>query len=594
MAKKSKLDQNIFEVIKEHADDIESQYSDRNRLFTEMENMYLMDWPTKPNDPEVKITMSPDARNAVLGAVRLMTATDPVWTVPGDKGNKSEEDSKIEQAAASIWDTAGRVQQAPIHYDAVLSSLVYGEVHIPITRTLDLVDFAKQNKMGQDRAERLAADTPFLFEVWNPKDGYPEFDTLGLCSYYRKAKVRAGTLKARFGELVAELLTGKKASDEVELGIFYDLENYGVWIDDKPVIAEEHKLPFIPIAATVTEGSRMFGQMKHTRQPLLYTLQKSGLWERQNLTMTVLYTHLYQMGINPVFLHTAPPGKPEKTMADLDFASGVVDLEPGEGLAPMMTKGIIDPSFSIAMDIAEGKTQSSTIYSQALGEPIGGSPAFSTVALLSQSGRLPLINTQKRGGWAIAEAMRIALNWYKDEGQQCEGIELKPSEVPDHLQLEVKLDVSLPQDKLQMANIANILTQGDDPLVTKEWARENILNEGQSDQMTEEIWAERAATEMYRMFLQGQLAQQQQAMQAAMMQQQQAMMPQQGPPGMPPGMPPEMMQGGGMPPEMAGMGAGPGMAPGQAEMMQGGLPPQMAGMIPGQGQAAMPPEEGMV
>ena len=573
---KSKLDQEIFEKIKVHAEEVESQYGERNDLFEELERMYLMDWTDKPTASDVKVTISPDARNAIQGAVRLMTATDPQFIVPGDKSQRNEEESKIEQAAAAIWDRAGEIQQSPIHYDAMLSSLLYGEVHIPITNTNSLVKFAKENKMGQDRAEQLAAMTPFLFEVWNPMDGYPEFDALGLCAYYRKATVRVGTLRTRFGEAVEEVVKGKKSGDTVELSMFYDLENYGVWVEDTGIIAEEHGLPFIPVSVTVTEGSKMFQDMKYTRQPMLYGLHKSGLWERQNLTQTVLFTHLYQLGINPTTVTYTKDGK----APDRDYAGGQINMKIGERIEHITNKGIIDPSFGVAMDIINSKTEASTIYSQALGQPMGGSPAFSTVALLSQSGRLPLIATQKRGGWAIADAMRKALNWYKQDGQDCPGIDLKPSDIKDNLQLEVKLDVSLPQDKLQMANIANLITQGDDPLSTKEWARENILNIGQSAEMTEDIWAEKGANALNSMFLQGQV---QALMQKAMEEEQKKMVN-----ANPQDMPPE-----GPPPEMQGMNAGAGMPEGQGQMVQGGLPPQQAGMIPGQGQAAAPPE-GMV
>lgn len=550
----------------EHAIEIKQAQAQRDQAFQAYENMYLLDWTDKPKGDNLKTTMSPDARNAVLGAVRLMTSTEPLFSVPGEKERRGDTEEKIERAANNIWQLAGRVAQNPIHYDAVLSAILYGETHIAITSTVDMAAHARKAKSGVMRADRIASLTPFLFESWNPRQGYAEFDALGLSAYYRLSKVRAREVRSRFGEWYKP---EANLDDMVELGIFYDLENYAVWVDGTPIYTEKHGKPYIPISVTVTEGSMLFDKPENQRQPMLYTLRKSGLWERQNLMLTVLFTQVFGVGANAMFIHTAPQGNPDKRL-DIDFSKpgGVVELQAGEQFQAMSNKGVIDPSITEAMNIAEQKTMESTIYRQALGEAVKGSPAFSTVALLSQSGRLPLISPQKRTGWGIANAMEIALYLYKMGGKNHEGIDLQPKDIPDNLMLEAALDVKLPQDKLQLANIAQMLVNA--RLTSKDWTRENILNIGQSSAMDEDIWSEQAAEGLFAQFMQQKMqeAQQKQAMQ--MQAQQQAMMPQQ--------------------PEMT---AGAGMPEGQGEMVQGGLPPQQAGMIPGEGQGAVPGMEGM-
>lgn len=560
---KSKVDNDIFASVKDRAQELETMYSERNAQYELYERMYLLDWQDKPNEDGIRVTISPDPRNKVLGAKRLLVATDPMFSISEDMDIDNADD--LEVAAKRLWTQAGRAARMPVHYMAVESALLYGEVHIAITSTADMLERAKSGKKNIARLERLAAMTPYLFNVWNPKQGYPEFDIAGLRGYYRKVDVRVYELAGRFGDAVTGVIEGRSPSDEVELSIWYDDDNYAVWVDSSPIIAEPHGLPFIPVSCTLTGGSMLFEKPEEQRQPLLYTVAKSSMWERENLAYTTLYTNLYNIGINPTFIHNAPPNNPDKKLS-MDFSArgGVIDLEAGESLQPMATKGILDPSFGQALQIAEAKVSESTIYSQALGEPLSGSPAFSTVALLSQSGRLPLIESQKLVGEAIADCMEKALLWYR-EGKALKSLGIKPSDVPEYLQMDVKLDVDLPQDKLQMANIAGMLTRADNPLTTKEWAREKVLNIGQSGKMDEDIISEKMFEVLAQQYMQ-QRIQQQQAQQQAQ------------------GMPPE-----GVPPEAGavsvgaeGMGMNPGM---------GGLPPQMAGMIPGMGDGMMP--EGM-
>jgi hypothetical protein len=181
------------------------------------------------------------------------------------------------------------------------------------------------------------------------------------------------------------------------------------------------------------------------------------------------------------------------------------------------------------------------------------------VSLLSQSGRLPLITPQRTAGWAIAKACKLALQWQKADG---EGYgELKASDIPERFKLEAGLEISLPQDQLQLANVAKMLKG----TVSDRWIRENILKIGQSDAMQKEIWTEQTQEALVMQFIQQMLAAQQQQQAAPMpgpggpagpglSSPMQPPMPQPPGPmaGMQPqlqGLPPEMAQGGGQPPD---------------------------------------------
>lgn len=572
-----------FGQVKDHAEQMRSDDGARNTMFDSIDEMYLMTWSgrqgKKWKNAEIKI--SPDARNAALGALRLMVATDPIFNVIHSTESQ-EKVEKLETGIQKIFDAAGRAAGNPVHYDALLSAILYSEMHMAITSTASLVKAAEENKDGVERAERMEMITPFIIDVWNPKDGHAEFDYLGMTAYYREVDTSVSKLINTFGALVPDSTRAKKVTDTVKLSTFYDTKKTVIWTDDGTLVYKEHGMPFIPVCVQYTEGSRLWYKNEESRQPLLYTLLKSGMWEMQNLVYSVIFTLIRDMGVTPLYGHTTPQGMDGKPLEiDYDDHPAVVHMVAGETFAPMVNKGLIDPSVQQGLQIATQKGQESTIYPQALGAPIQGDSTFSELALLSQSGRLPLVSTQRRGGWGISQVMEMCLAMLKADGTSVRApyIDLAASDIPEYVQIETKLDVKLPQDKLQQANIAHMLTQGDNPLVSNEWARKEILNEGKSGNMDRQIWTEKAASMMFQMFMQQQIQQQQMAQQQA---QQQAMM--QGQPGQPP-MPGQP----GQPPMQPGMEAGPMMSPGQGEMIQG-MPPQMGGMMPGAGQGAMPPE----
>lgn len=564
------IDTNQMKDIKDHCRQLQSDHGVRNKNFEEVELMFLMDWSEKKGklNDESKITISPSARNKALGMFRLMVATDPVFSIATEKATDKERENAedTEKAIARSWDQAGRINGNPVHYDNILSSILYSEMHTAITLTKDLVDHATKKEAGKEkasarlaRAQRIANQTPFLYEPWNPKNGYPEFDRLGLCAYYYQEETTFGRIQADFGiDLPEKIRNGKKYS-KTKLHRFYDLENVAVWCDAGDIMLEPHNLPAIPVCVQLTEGSKLFPKPEDQRQMMLYTLMKSGLWRRENLALTVLYTLIFGIGANPLFIHTSPQGTQKKVSLDSSVPGGTIELENGESFGPLAMKGVIDPSLVQGYEIANQLTEESTIYSQALGQPVSRDSTFSEISLLSQAGRLPLIGTQRRGSWGISNIVETSLQLYKANPSNCAGFQLKASDISETLQVDTKLEVSLPQDKLQMANLAKILSDGDNPIVDRDWARENIMGIGQPGKMQERIWSQNAATAHFMDFLKEVIA-----------------MQQAGNGSQQPGV------------NVPRPTAGPGMMPGQAQQIRG-IPPQMAGMTPGMGQGQVPP-----
>jgi hypothetical protein len=566
----------------EHANSLVDDYYDQKELMEDMDAMYFLEWDDKPAGKEFKFTTSPTARNTLLGAIRLMSSTEPNFIVPFDKNNDTakRQSEKIEKICKTIWYHSGRFRGVPLEQPAVESLLRYGMMVLAITPTESLKDIFIRDgasKAQIRQIERLVESTPYLIEAWDPKGVYPEWGRFGLTAVYREVEMTLAEAIQQFGEKPVEKVLGDKVknlNDRVWYADYWNLDKHIAWITGtydgiakvvagEPIVDKEHGLPCIPIVVQTSEGSYIDAERDRQALPFLYTVKKSGLWERQNLELTVLYTNMFDLAANPTYEYQTIS---EDGQIDIDYSvpGGVVRTRPGEYYR-LIPKDVFNKDMMHGLTIANQLVEESTIHQQALGGTggLGANTAFSTVSLLNQVGRLPLTAPQKRGGWGIGTALELVMEMIKDSGDKQklksrEGfIDFDPDEIPDDLIIEARLEVSLPQDQLTQANVATYLTQSG--LASRRWARENILQIGQSEEMEKEIWDDQAAAQEYQKTL---MKFQQMEMMA-----QQQMMGQQGQqPPMPPGMEGEMR--------------GPA-SPGSAMQTQAGMiPAQRPGMKP--------------
>jgi hypothetical protein len=507
MSNGEQFDMTLMNQVRDHAMHLTQQYSARNSLYNELENMFLLKWSEegkakRAGGKNTKVTLHPGARNNALGAIRLMTAADPEFSVPFESNSPAsqKQSTQIEKFVKAMWLASGRVRGRPVHYDVVTSAILFAEMHLPITKTSDMVAWAKGGtKAAQAHAEEIAACTPYLADVWDPRTGYPELGPTGLLAYYNEAEVWSGQILDEFGDAARLVLQDTNRYTKTILCKFWDYENFFVWLKghDQPLKQEKHGLPFIPVIVQLGEGSSLFTLPEDQRQPFLYTEWKSGMWSRLNLIMTVLHTIVFQFGSNPLYLYKA--NAPDKKMhVDQSRAGGVTVISTDEDFGPLSTK-VVDPAMLELFATDERLEDESTIYGATLGEPLGKNAPFSMVALLHQAGRLPLLIPQRMASWAIGSWAKTALRWLKEDGvkgtAKYEDIqaELAPKDIPKHLDITATLKAELPQDKVQETNIALQASSGERPLVSQRFAREDILGLGQSDEMQREIWSEMAA-----------------------------------------------------------------------------------------------------
>ena len=129
--------------------------------------------------------------------------------------------------------------------------------------------------------------------------------------------------------------------------------------------------------------------------------------------------------------------------------------------------------------------------------PVAGSDTYSTLSLLSQSGRLPLTPIQEAAKKVLARSAGLVIRWIKNDAEKVTTykkrtqIEIDPAVLPAQVVFDCILDVDLPQDMLRNANIAGMLKDAE--LVDDRWIHENILRVGQTVDMKRRIIAQKVA-----------------------------------------------------------------------------------------------------
>lgn len=567
--------------------ELKDAHAERDALLDEMQRMYTMEWEGKEQMRQwfasMKIVISPEPRNAIKAALRLMTATDPIISIPLDHNSQPQAAAdRLERMGEIMLRASDRIRGNPCHLETVLSGLLYDEMHILVSSTATLAEYAK-GKANKARAERVSRMTPYLFSVQDPHGCYSDRDELGLRAWARCATMKRGAVADIYGakgeKALASMPEGRTRLDEVDVWTYYDLEYYACWIDggSVPIHLEEHGLPVIPVAVHKVEGSRLFSDIADQSEPFLKTLYQSGLWQQQNTLLSAMYTSA-SIGLWPLMEYEGPAGT--TPYIDTTTPLGFIQHDPGTKLQPWR-KELVDPQMVALWQQAQALSEQSTIYKTVAGQPLGSGATFSETALLNQAGRLPLVGVQRKAGWALGDALRIAYMLMRSgDGEYTAAYRdktatIKALDIPETLEVECSVEMNLPQDKLQASNIAKTLRG----LVPDEWIIENILGERQPDEMMRQVMVEQAVQALWATTLQGKVAQAQQMQQMqAQAQMQPPAPPMQQPPLMPQGMPQGMPMGG--PPQ-------------NTNPMTGGLPPEMA-MMGGQGpmQPNGTPDEG--
>lgn len=476
--------EDLFEEIKKRAGNIKSSYNKRNTEFEEYENMYLMAGTENARGNEtVKLTVSPTAHNKVTGAKRLLQSQKVRFDAHSNIATKSELD-QIEQLLEQWWKQMFSVNGKPILNEIIHSAALYSDVHIGVTF---LEDYRKYNPEDK-RIQRIERRTPILFEVWNPRYGYAERDAFGLSAYYQELKVPFSYIKNIYGNLVNE--TNKKDTDSVTLKRYWDLENYCFWYEEELLECGPHELPCIPISVSSTEGSNLFEDQEDRYEPLLFALKRSSLWERENLTLTTLYTTAAAIAFTPSFKWKTDSN--ERLNVQIDDGVQYYRLNKGDDVEAITNKGVFTREIGDIIQLTTTLIDNSTVYDTAFGTG-GGSGSFSESTLLAQSARLPLVPIQRNVGAAIGDIVQIALDIMREKGMSIKfgDVDIKARDLPEDLTIDASLDIILPQERTQLAATASTINASG--LASKEWVRSEVMGIPNNDKMEKEIAQEKVS-----------------------------------------------------------------------------------------------------
>lgn len=513
MAKKLDLDLTGLELVKSTASQLVADYSALRKEQLDCENAYFMVDNQMPSGIS-KPVISPDAHNKVRGSARLLSATEPAFNLPAAKNLKANgiNSSDFELAANAMWAASNLVQEINVEHDMAHSGTLYGEMHLAIVSTKDMLDGAQravsENK-DKDRkplldaalkhAQSVNKRTPFIFPPLDSNTCYARKSRVGLEAHYQKVEMTVADAIVQYGADALRVVKARKSFELITLHIFFDRANTYVWIDGEaePLVAGPNGLSFIPRAYYVPEGSTVYKKPEQQIIPFLYPVIKSGIWNKQNLFLSVTAAAAAAMMNSQFVMEQGSDGATVEL--DLKTMGGIVYVPQGSKLYPL-AKDIINPQLVAQYQLYDQLVNESTIYDQTLGQPLAGGPTFSEVALMHQAGRLPLSPIQKGMAALFANAMSIAFQWMKDvgkstiQGKDGQNIEIDPTKITDSLNFEAQVEVKMPTDSQQGAQTAVAVNQAG--LASKEWQRENLLSINQSDVEQKKIWKEQMADAM--------------------------------------------------------------------------------------------------
>lgn len=517
------FDVKAFEETKELVKATKEDHQDLHKMYKKIEAAFFLRdeqldvlRKSAKQAGDIKMTLHPWGRVSTLGAARLLSATEPEWKVPPEINSSisSDQSNKIEKLAKALWYTSGRVSGTPNQYDAALSCLLYSEIDILLVDTNKLLKDlpADASRAQKYRYNRIMKRTPILFQVLNPTQGWKIRDEFGPIAYYKETEVTTQTLLGKFSadELEKYGIDAKRLRDVHTFKRYWDQVKEEIWIgghDDKPLRQGEHNFPTFPVVCLIGEGSALFDTPEKQQQPFLYTYVESGLWSRHNLMLTRMFSNLYAQAMNPGLLYSKLDESREVPEVSTQFVGGITEILKGESLEPMKYEAISN-ELAMMWEITNELSTESTIFKQALGEPLGANAPFSMVALLAQAGRLPLVTVQRQCNWAISTAMENAMEWLRKSGRSSETIEagwtaehstkIKVGDIPEYVTIQGKMEIDLPQDSKSNADVAlQLKTVG---LASDEYVRDKFLKISDSDAMDNQIFAEQMMATMAEVF----------------------------------------------------------------------------------------------
>ena len=468
-----------IDTIKKNAKALISRFSTRDTMLKRYRDIYFMDNIERPRNSEIdegdwKLTPSPSGRNEVVGMQRLLNTSEFHITIKDDDEVKKADE--IEEGLKAVLRVSGEGRRSRIESDAALSAVLYGSVTVYAESIGDLLEVKTIKKHKRDHLEKKRKRSPFLLRMINTEESYPEWDEDMMISHTWRYKIRGTNLTARWG-------VPTKDTNEYTVYDVFTPEFHVVWADglQGEILAAEHGLGCLPIFTAYAGGSDLFHKPEEQMQSFLYAKAKANLDKRENSLLTTLFTNIHQRGTAGPLIALDPDNLPNTVTVSYQGGMRYITAK-----AQQIDDKIIDPVIFQAKGLLDELSGQSTIQRQTLGENMGSGVPFSSLAMLSNSGKLPLVDPQRALEQVFTDAFNHIL--YRIKTEVIENEQLDPASITDEMEVNVSLQAKLPQDSLRNAQVAQQL--GD--LVSDEWKHTELLQIGdtvdmQRQQMKEQM-----------------------------------------------------------------------------------------------------------
>ena len=473
------MNRDDIEQIKKNARNVIARYSARDTMLKRYREIYFMDNMERPRNAEIdegdwKLTPSPSGRNEVVGMQRLLNTSEFHITVKDTDEVRGADE--IEEGLKAILRVSGEGRRARIESDAALSAVLYGSVTLYAESISDLLKIKTLKKYKRDHLAKKQKRAPFLLRLINTEESYPEWDEDMMISHTWRYKIRGTNLTARWG-------VDAKDNNEYTVYDVFTPEYHVVWADgmNNEILAAEHGLGCLPIFTAYAGGSDLFSKPEQQMQSFLYAKAKANLDKRENSLLTTLFTNIHQRGTAGPLIALDPDSLPSTITVSYQGGMRYITAK-----AQQIDDKIIDPVIFQAKQVLDELSGQSTIQRQTLGENVGSNVPFSSLAMLSNSGKLPLVDPQRALEQVFTDAFNHIL--YRIRTEVIENEQIDSADITEEMEIAVNLQAKLPQDSLRNAQVAQQL--GD--LVSDEWKHTELLQIGdtvdmQKQQMKEQM-----------------------------------------------------------------------------------------------------------
>jgi hypothetical protein len=474
------------------AESLIDTYSERNKLFENMDKLFYKDWQFPEGMPDwVLKVVSTDPADAVLTTVRTFATLKPRFKVlpmlPNDANRKRA--NEIETAISYNFAQAGRRNDNSVVWDVMMSATLYAEV------AAQVIYLPYQEKvlqaMGKD-TRRLKATKrfgDFAFIIHNPANVFPVWSEYGLEGVLTVRVQDVDEFRATWGNLSLKVVTETdydegKASyvtsfDYIDYdkrcvwGVLSDTADIAVRGAGIKVLEEDNKLGFIPYAIR-RWGNSMSVDTNRRVMPLLQSIYDSGQWNMLNVFESLDASLTMKRAAQPQYAAELPPG--QSIALDNTEPVGVAELPPGTRNFTPLPSQSVDQRLTMEKNQFRGNIWQSSVAKalQSLEFPSG--TAYSSINQILSVATNSLSPYRILGQHALEEVAHQMLCWlkyygkeygkadlygqYEDKSRMGQEVSIASDTIdPDALQIEVILTADMPVDKLQQVNGAVLLKQ---------------------------------------------------------------------------------------------------------------------------------------